>query len=204
MRRPVAILAFAALLTPAAFSPARAALPSAALSTVPPCFVGCPFGDIAFTVVVRDVANNPVASSTVVLDFSSCPEVSFCPAQEPGTTIVGKTATRISDVVGSVTFHLHAGGLCPSATVKVTADAVPLAFRPVVSADQDGNLTVDATDQSIATAKVGGADHSADFDCDGDVDSADLAILATHVGHVCDVATPTLPRSWGFLKILYR
>jgi hypothetical protein len=203
MRRLVAILAFAALLTPAAFSPASA-LPNAALSTVPPCFVGCPFGDIAFTVVVRDVANNPVAGATVTLDFSSCPEVNFCPAQETGTTIVGKTASRICDVTGSVTFHLHAGGLCPSGTVKVTADAVPLALRPVVSTDQDGNLAVDATDQSIASAKVGSADHSADFDCDGDVDSADLAILASHVGHVCDASTPVQPRSWGFLKILYR
>jgi hypothetical protein len=183
--------------------PWAGAVPSPVNSIVPPCFVGCPAGDVAFTVIVRDAANNP-HPATVALDFSSCPEVSFCATQEAGTTISGSTASRDDDASGVASFHLRIGSLCPSGHVRVTATGLLLADRPVANLDQDGNRMVDATDQSIATAKVGGADHSADFDCDGDVDSADLAILATHVGHVCDVATPTLPRSWGFLKILYR
>jgi hypothetical protein len=204
MRRPTAILAFAALLSAFASAPASAAVPSPANSTVPPCFVGCPAGDIAFTVTVRDAANNFDQFSTVELDFSSCPEVNFCPTQESGTTISGKTATRTADGFGVATFHLRMGGLCPGASVRVTADAVPLRFPPVVNLDQDGNLVVDATDQTIASAKVGTADHSADFDCDGDVDTADLALLNGHLGHSCDVATPAKPRSWGSLKVVYR
>ena len=87
--------------------------------------------------------------------------------------------------------------------MRVTASGVVLADRPVVSTDQDGNLRVDATDQSIAAAKVGGNDRSADFDCDGDVDATDLTILGNHQGHVCDMATPVEPRSWGRLKTIY-
>jgi hypothetical protein len=204
MHRLSTIGSLAALLTFVAISPARADLPNPANSIVPPCFVGCPLGDIAFTVVVRDAANNPQPNSNVVLNFSTCAEVTFCVTQEPGTTVNGKIASRRTDALGVVTFHLHSGGLCPGSTVEVTADGVPLAFRSIVSTDQDGNLLVDATDVSIANGKVGGSDHSADFDCDGDVDSADLAALNTHQGHACDLPTPARPRSWGELKVIYR
>lgn len=202
--RALAVTTLGVLMELTYASSSHAAVPSPVNSTVPPCFVGCPFGDIAFTVTVRDAANNFQPNSTVVLDFSSCSEVSFCPTQEPGTTVVGKSATRVSDGFGVDVFHLHVGGLCPSGTVRVSADGVILALRPVVSTDQDGNLVVNATDETIASSKVGGSDHSADFDCDGDVDSVDLGVLANHLGHACDFATPVQPRSWGYLKILYR
>jgi hypothetical protein len=204
MHRLPTIGSLAALLTLVAISTARADIPSPANSSVPPCFVGCPMGDIAFTVVVRDAANNPQPGSSVLLDFSTCPEVSFCTMQEPGTVINGSHATRVTDAFGATTFHLRAGGLCPSGHVRVFADGVPLGDRPIVSTDQDGNLKVDATDQSIASAKIGGTDLSADFDCDSDVDSADMTILGGHQGHLCDLATPAVPRTWGSLKVIYR
>ena len=51
------LLAFALLAATASL--ATAAVPSPANSTTPPCLAPCPMGDVAFTVVVRDVANNP-------------------------------------------------------------------------------------------------------------------------------------------------
>jgi hypothetical protein len=204
MRRPTAILACGPLLVLAAISPASADVPCACTSIVPPCFVGCPLGDIAFTVTVRKVSNLPLPSADVLLDFSACPAVSFCAPQEPGTIINGKIAARLADNLGVAVFHLHVGGICPGGHVSVYADGVILGDRPIVSTDQDGNLVVDAADQAIAAAKVGGSDETADFDCDGDVDSADLAALNTHQGHACDLPTPARPRSWGELKVIYR
>jgi hypothetical protein len=204
MRHLTAILASGALLTIAAIAPANADVPSPVTSTVPPCFIDCPFGDITFTVTVRDAAGNPQPGSNVQLDFSICTQVGFCLTQEPGTTINGRLASRVTNAMGVVTFHLHAGGICPGGHVRVFADGVRLGDRPIVSTDQDGNLVVDATDQTIMSGKVGGTDETADFDCDGDVDATDLAIFNGHLGHMCDLPTPARQRSWGELKVIYR
>ena len=204
MRRFPGVL-FAAALLGIFSGPADGAVPSPSNSTVPPCFVGCPAGDVAFTVVVRDAANNFRPNSLVVLDFSTCPAVTFCGVQEAGTTISGSKASRTADGFGVATFHLRVGGLCPSGHVEVLGDGVvPLANRPVANLDQDGNLQVNSADQSIAGAKAGTGDLSADFDCSGAVDQTDMSLLAAHVGHVCDATTPVRPRTWGYLKIIYR
>src|SRR5262249_32697677 len=129
-------------------------------STVPKCFVGCPAGDVSFTVAVRDGAGNPSVAADVILDFSSCPEVKLCPIQELGTGISGPRALRITDNAGMVVFHLAVGGLCPSAIVHLTANGVPLGDLPVANLDQDGDLQVIAADQALASAKVGGTDPS--------------------------------------------
>ena len=204
MRRTTGILVTATLLEVLSSPAARADVPSAGTSTVPHCFVGCPAGDVAFTVIVRDAANNPKPFVTVTLDFSTCPAVAFCGVQEAGTTVSGSIASRVNDATGTATFHLRIGGLCPSGHVRVLADGVFLADGPVANLDQNGDLQVNAADQSTASAKVGTSDLSADFDCSGAVDQADRSLLASHVGHVCDATTPVAPRTWGELKVIYR
>jgi hypothetical protein len=198
--------AFAALLClfPAAL--ASAGVPDPTRSTVDPCFATCPFGDIAFTVVVRDFANNPIQGSSVALLFTDCPAVHLCPDQEAGTTVLASPpmALRSSGVGGSTTFHLHAGGVCPGARIAIYADGVVLATRDVASTDQNGDLIVDATDQTLLIGKVGGTDPGADLTCDHFVDSQDVTTQGPHLGHSCDSATPVKPRSWGRLKMLYR
>jgi len=160
-------------------------------------------------VVVRDAVGNPSVNAYVTLSFNYlsyiyCPPPKFCPIQEPGTWINGSGVNRTTDGSGTVTFHLAVGGLCPSATVYVTANGVPLGDLPVVNFDQDGDLQVTAADQALASAKVGGTDPSADFDCSGAVDSTDMTLLASHVGHTCDATTPVTRRSWGAIKSIYR
>lgn len=185
---------------------ASAGVPSPSESTVDPCFVSCPFGDVAFSVTVRDFAHNPIAGSTVALAFSDCSGVRLCPNQEPGTTVSPSPlmAIRSTDATGVVTFHLHAGGLCPGAQMTVYADGVNLGQRSVASPDQNGDLIVDATDQALLAALVGGSDLGGDLDCDQMVNTSDVTVQSSHLGHACDSATPTRPKSWGRLKLLYR
>src|ERR1700751_4637839 len=93
------LLAAAALVL--STSPARSAVPSPANSSHDPCFVVCPLGDITYHVTVRDIANNPVGGSTVVLAFSQCV---FVHCQNPGPGIivndVARTMTTTANVAG--------------------------------------------------------------------------------------------------------
>jgi hypothetical protein len=182
-----------------------AAVPSPSNSTVPPCIVYCPQGDIPYTVVVRDLANNPVAGSAVDLDFGPCPNVAFCPVQRPGVVVdfAGRKVRVISASDGKASFPLKAGGLCPGATIRVFADGVLLSSTVEASSpDQDGSLGVFGSDAALHAA--GAYTPGKDFDCDGDRDAADTATLNAHMGHTCDAVVPALPKSWGTVKLLYR
>jgi hypothetical protein len=71
-----------------------------------------PYG--AFSIVVRDPANNPMAGSAVTLDFSTCPDVSFCSVQAaPGqfANCSGSTerVTAITDINGIARFNIVGG-----------------------------------------------------------------------------------------------
>src|SRR5256885_15592237 len=87
MRRLLALVVFGILVALISVRPSLSALPNPATSFVSPCFVSCPQGDIAFTVIVRDAANAPEPGASVILDFGACPGTKFSAAQEPGTTI---------------------------------------------------------------------------------------------------------------------
>lgn len=188
-------------------SVAAASVPSPSNSTVPTCFVACPLGDIPSTITVRDIANNPVTGSTVVLDFSQCASVYLCagnPNDPIHVDLTNRTVSGVTNTSGQVTFPLHAGGFC-SGGLRVFADGVMLAQRTFKSPDQDGDGVVMPTDATLFSGKVGTADASADFDCSGLVDNADLLVMNAHGAHACDgIVLPARPRSWGALKLLYR
>ena len=189
---------------------ASASVPDPSNSSVDPCLVVCPFGDIAFHVTVRDIAGNPVINSTVRLDWCACPGYRLCPiGQFTGVQLEQVAADTClseltTDALGRVTFTPHAGGICAGAPVKIYADGVLLATRSLASPDQNGSLDVLPDDEAIATAKLGSGDPTADFDCDGLVTNADLLFLEQHLGHTCDAITPTRHDSWGGIKIRYR
>ena len=204
----------ASVLVLLASAPVRAAVPSAANSTVPPCLVACPLGDIMFSVLVRDLANNPVASSSVVLDFSSCPDAFICTT--PGLTpdpytvdLPSRTIRMFSDVYGYANFPLRVGGLCALTTVRVFADGVLLATRGLASPDQNGNgvaVAIIDVDFDLFVAKVGTNDPTADMDCDGDVDNDDVYLeFGPHLSHACEgFVDPAKRSSWGRVKSYYR
>ena len=194
-------------------APALAAVPSAANSTVPACVAACPFGDIAFDVVVRDLANNPVTNSTVVIDFSECPDAFICTLPgfypDPYTVnLANRTITLLSDAAGLALFPLRVGGGCSASTVRVFADGVLLAQRALASPDQDGDgVTANLlnNDWALFSAKLGTTDPTADLDCDGDVDQDDQNVFNFHSSKTCEGYVDAAQRSsWGRVKSFYR
>ena len=192
---------------------AQGGVPSAANSTVTPCLVACPLGDITFSVVVRDIANNPLAGASVVLDFSSCPEAFICttPGMTPDPYTVfpeSRLIRMFTDALGSTNFPLRVGGLCALATVSVFANGTLLATRGLASPDQDGNgvvVSVIGNDDPLYLPKVGTNDPTADFDCDGDVDPDDTFIFYAHHSHACEgFVDPARRSTWGRVKSFYR
>jgi len=209
-RLPLLVLPLVLALAP---TPAAAGVPSPANSTVPPCLVACPIGDLAFDVVVRDLANNPVVNSTVVLDFSRCPGAFLCtvPGMSPDPYLVDtgtRTLRRTTDATGLAHFPLRVGGVGAIGEVWVLADGVVLAQRGLASPDQDGNGFVSwylLGDYTAFASKLGTPDPTGDFDCNGIVDAADEAAFFQHDAHACEgIVDGTRRVNWGRLKAHYR
>jgi len=172
-------------------------VPDPARSSVDPCLVVCPQGDIAFHVTVRDIANVPLAGSVVSINFCSCVGHGFelCPG-------VSCQVMAVTNPAGNAVLNIAGGGTCPS-PVTVLADGVPLANRTIASPDQNGDLVVDAADAAILSGKFGTSDASGDLDCDGSVSPGDQSFRALHAQHACGVV-PAQKQSWGRTKAIYR
>ena len=196
------------LLSPVLASHAGAAVPSPATSTVQACMVLCPMGDISFSVTVRDFANNPVAGSTVVLDFGTCVGAYLCPFSTNDPYILDlptRTLRMTSGANGTVTFPARVGGGCGAERVRIYADGVLLASRILASPDQNGDGVVTTPDGVILMAKIGGGDLSGDLDCSGTVTDDDVLVQGQHGSHSCyGIVNPVQPRTWGALKLHYR
>lgn len=209
--RILAPLAAALLALLALATPAHGAVPSAATSTVPSCMALCPFGDLPFTVVVRDIASNPVTASMVVLDLSGCPLANLCiSVPQPGLIVDlgARTIRGFTDASGSITFAAHVGGTGPAGSVRLFADGVLLRSYALASPDQDGNGIVGTTlgtDGPLFSARLGTSDARADFDCSGIVDGADQTIFFQHQSQACGgFVDPARRSSWGVVKLHYR
>jgi len=218
MNRAASVSLLALALAVGTAAAVSSAVPSAANSSLPPCMVFCPIGDApyinipAFTVVVRDIANNVIPGSTVVLDFSGCPQAYICPQipLDPYTVNpTTRTLSRVTDASGSVTFPARVGGTGPAGCAKVFADGVLLKTYALASFDQDGNgqvVSVIGNDDPIFASKLGTVDPTADFDCSGGVvDAQDEFLFSFHHSHSClGIVDPVKRSSWGGLKSHYR
>lgn len=194
----------ALVLTAVGSVPAHGGVPSTTNSFHDACFTACPLGDIVYHVTVRDLANNPVPSSFVVLDFSQC---GFIHCANPGAGITVNEATHqmqtFTNAAGVASFPLAMGGCCPS--VNIIADGVPLGTVAMKSPDADASLTVNALDAGIV-ASGSSLPYSVcnDLDCNGVVDAADVGFVNLHLTHACPVVVPAQRQSWGTLKTHYR
>lgn len=180
-------------------------------STVDSALAVCPAGDIVFRVAAR-IQPNVLAFRVWWIDV----EITDCAAlrlgdivHTPGLSIVQYSGRRFLEQVcspnGLAEFRIPGGGVATGQAFRVTDShsGVILATRTtLISPDQNGDLRVDLTDVAIATAKLGSADPTADFDFDGDVDGADMAILNAHLGHVdySQQPTPVARQTWGGVK----
>lgn len=214
MRRPLLtrlVLLSMALAIPGA---ARAGVPSPFNSTLPACMALCPLGDLPFTVVVRDIANGPVAGSVVVLDFSQCPGAHICEpwGYDPYTVnVAARTILATTDAAGAIVFPARVGGTGAAGSVRVYADGVFLKAYALASPDQDGTGAVydgppvGGNDIALFTPKLGTTDRTADFTCDGLVNEDDRIIEYYHYGQSClGWIDPAKKSTWGELKTHYR
>ena len=187
---------------------ARAGLPSPFSSSIPAVVLGSPDGLLTSTVVVHDLAYNPIQGSFVVLDFSACPQFHPCPSVCPDCTVdpVGRQVRMFTGANGAAAFPLRLGGAaCPNpSTVRIYADGVLLGTANFAALDQDGDLTVTVADKAAVHAVLGAHDPRADFDGDGFVTAADEALLDAHMGATCDLNTAASRATWGQLKTIYR
>ena len=115
------LLSAAALLSLVAPADAQASPPSPANSTVPPCIslVGSngttpsqAFGQ--FSVVYRDLANNPIADALIVIDLSGIPELFLAADQLDPAAVVSCADKRVSkrtDASGQVNFCILGASL---------------------------------------------------------------------------------------------
>ena len=213
MNRFATALLFAGMLTSAATATTSAGVPSPTNSTLPACMVFCPMGDIPFTVTVRDLANNPLAGVTVVLDFSGCPNGAYICATRPNdpytANLVARTISMVTPANGTVLFPARIGGVGPAGCAKVFASGVMLGSFALASPDQNGNGVATGiidVDPALFAAKLGTVDPTADFDCSGGaVDASDQLIFNQHLSHSCDGFVDAAERhSWGSLKQHYR
>ena len=189
-----------AMATLFADSGARAAVPSAAESTTPATIrlVGSTSGvpDTTmgrFLVVVRDLARNPKNGASVVVDFSSCPDVAICsdqldPAEQVNCAL--KTVRSFTNIQGAVTFTIlgvsngagHAASVANCA--RIIANGTPLRSPSVAVFDLDGVGGVGAGDLSVWLDDFGsGIPYGrSDFDGNGSIGSNDLSLWLTKFG----------------------
>jgi hypothetical protein len=207
-------MSLAALL---AGGPALAGCPDQFHSSVPSCVVVCPAGDIEFTVIVRFPSNIPTPGTPVVLDFMACPGFLLSPrngteAYQSDST--GRFVWMYSDQFGTAAFRVRGGGGSGGTVVVSTCNSIlpnetpepgiPLGSRPLVAADQDGDLLVSAEDVQRVTDHLGTNDVSVDFNCDGVVSATDVGIARSHLGHSGGIPLLVKRNTWGSLKFLYR
>jgi len=211
MIRSATTLLLALALSVATLATSSAGVPDPVNSTLPPCMVLCPMGDASFTVVVRDLANNPLNGVSVTLDYSGCPNAYLCdplPSDPYTVDLVARTLTRTTDGTGTVVFPARVGGTGPAGCAKVYASGVFLRSYALATPDQDSDGQVVLfiwNDQPLFTSKLGTADPTADFDCNGTVDAADQLFMNNHGSHSCwGLVDPVRHRSWGSLKQHYR
>lgn len=178
-------------------------VPSPANSTAPSyiALMGRTGGAVSplggFEVVVRDLANNPVAGARIVVDLGLCTDLHLCAdPQEAGTTVdcVNRRVSRLTDAAGQAHFTLLGG------SVGVTADRSPhhmgrifwegkLIAAPTVAAyDLDGANGLGVNDLSVwlddfgSTLDIG----RSDYDGSGSVGANDLSFwLAVFGSDTC-------------------
>jgi hypothetical protein len=162
---------------------------------------------LAFTMTIRDFANQPMAGMVVTIDFVNCSELRLCTAVSGGTVVdcTSRTVRAITNVFGQAQLSLlgagvNGGTVVPPAIAdgagrncaRVYADGQQLTTMTVALYDQNGAVPggngVNALDLSIAKTDVGaiglGAPYRgrSDYTGDGAVTAADLAALRTIVG----------------------
>jgi len=143
----------------------------------------------AFSVVVRDLANNPISGSSVVADFSGSADGHVCSTQDAGLTVncAARTVRGATDGTGTVSFKIQGGGAGNGSDIgakgKFYADGVLIKSFSVGIYDLDGIGGVGTGDLSKWLTDFGSAAYArSDFDGNGAVGPGDLSLWLTVFG----------------------
>lgn len=184
---------------------AMAGVPSPGFSTKPAYIdlmgtnSGTPDPSGAFTVIVRDFNNLPIANSQVVVDIKNCTDLRLCTAVVGAVTLDCPTATvrGFTNGSGSITFNiLGAGrntGNAPGAAAgcaNIIADGVSLVHPTVTAYDENGAITANGVGGSDLSAwmsdfgNVGTSGYKgrSDFNHGGTLDGVDLSFWLSKFG----------------------
>jgi hypothetical protein len=183
-------------------SAALANVPSAANSTAPDIIrlvgnnagvpdpglpAALPPAPSSFTVVVKDLANNPISNASVVVDLSLCGDLAICNDQLDANALVNcgaKTTRKFSDVTGSVSFIVLGGSNGAGNAIelhnagRIFANGTLLRSPTVAAYDLDGQLGIGASDLSawLGDFANGSPYGRPDYDGDGSTGSGDLSL----------------------------
>jgi len=186
-------MAATVLLALMAASAGAGGIPIAANCTVPShiVLVGSSGGvpDAAagqFTVVVRDIANNPRSGYSVVIDLSACADLEICADQmDPNAQVscTAKTVRKYTNALGEVTFTVmgrsNGGGNASTLANggRIFSNGALIGTPSVSSFDLDGSGGVGAGDLSVWFGDFGNGQpfERSDFDGSGTIGAADLS-----------------------------
>ena len=140
-----------------------------------------------FTVVGRDLADNPVSGASIVIDLSNCTDLAICSDQMDADALVNcgaKTVRKFTNAQGEVTFTVLGGstGAGNATTLangaRIYGNGLLLATLTAASFDLDGSGGVGAGDLSVWLADFGSGQPYArsDFDGDGSLSAGDLSL----------------------------
>lgn len=173
--------------------PSNADVPSLRNSSVPACIavtghdasgVSDPIGE--FTVVERDLANQPVRNGLIVVDFSGVTELRLCTDDHDPNEIVDcgtRTVRRFTDANGVARFRVTGWSVATPGTPgtswnggKIFADGVLLGSPSASIYDLDKS-GLSAGDLSAWLADFFSGNNAArdDYDCSGGLGANDLA-----------------------------
>jgi len=186
-------------------SPGNSDLPAPAFFTVVGHATGVPDALGTFSIVIRDLANNPINSSSVVLDFSAASDLVPASDQLDGgastVNCVAKTVRKFTDVTGTVTFTVvgasnNAGASAGAGLdgVKVYADGVLIGTLTAAVFDQDGLSGAGANDLAVWLSDAGSLGYfgRSDYDYSGDLGANDLSVWLTAAGALGSTESGTL------------
>lgn len=190
---------FAVLLLALAPASLRADTPGVGNSTVPACItlVGSDGANASalgtFTVIHRDLANNPIAGAQIVVDLSNALDMKLCAQQlAPGVVMdcPNGRATAITDGNGVATFTLLGGsnGAGNATTLlnggRIYGDGVLIGSPTVSAFDLDGQSGVGANDLSawLGDFASGQPYGRSDYDCSGGIGANDLSFWFSAFG----------------------
>lgn len=125
-----------------------------------------------WTITVRDLSNNLIAGSSVVIDFSGCPDIQVSCDQLNSVTgqtyLAGKKVSGTTNASGQFVFKaqgasnavLVAGNVTSAGTnagipcAQVYADGVPMGSLIVAAYDVNGTAGVTGADAAVVLAEV--------------------------------------------------